>query len=821
MIADSLSIAVHRAPATVLCAHCGQPVPNGEPDAGAQFCCSGCATVYGILRSAGLDDFYRVRDGVGARPEKGKTTGRSYAEFDDPDFARLYCRALTGGRLGTELFLENVHCAACVWLVEKAATVLPGVSEARLDVSRSVVRLAWDPSIVRASKIASWLDAIGYPSHPLQGLDRDAVRRKEDRALLMRIGVAGAAAGNAMLLAIALYCGAFSGIDPRYVALFRTGSVVVALPSILWSANVFYRGALAALRARTPHMDLPISIGIVVGSVSGVVNTFRSNGEVFFDTITMLVFLLLVGRFLQQRSQRRAEGAADHLRALAPSTARLVEGSAVREVPMESVLRDALVEVRAGEHVPVDGQVVEGESSVDTSLLSGESTPEEVRVGSRVVAGSVNMSARLVVRAEKTGHETRLGKLVEAVAEVANRRAPVAILANRLSGYFVAIVLALAAVTLAALWHRGADVAISRAVALLVVTCPCALALATPLTVSAALGRAAKLGLMIKGGQSLEALARPGLVVFDKTGTLTEGKLSVEEFVGDPSVRPLALAVEARSAHVIARAITAALTAEANPTSATLAVRSMRETTGGGIEAEVSGRRVAIGSRAFVTQRATDVDEDISRAASGFADRALTPVLVAVDGRVRGVFGIGDRVRPEARSSLERLAALGYRLAILSGDQPAVVDRVASRIGVRFERVAGGQSPEEKLAFIERCAAEGPVFMVGDGVNDAAALSAATVGIAVHGGAEASLAAADVFATTGGLTPVVELVVGARRTLRVIRNNLGRSLVYNLTVGTLAALGFVGPLLAALLMPVSSIGVITSAYRSRTFAGRS
>jgi Cu2+-exporting ATPase len=816
MLADALPSPIAgavAAPAT--CAHCGQLVPRLAPGSERQFCCAGCASVYAILHDSGLTEYYRQRDASGAEGVVAKTTGRAYAELDQPEFAALYCRPLPDGRLGTELFLENVHCAACVWLVEKASTVLPGVSEARLDLSRAVLRLAWDPAVVRASRIASWLDSIGYPCHPLQGLDRDAVRRRADRLLLMRIGVAGAAAGNAMLLAIAMYSGAFSGMEPRYFELFRLGSALVALPSILWSASVFHRGALAAIRTLTPHMDLPVSIGILVGAVSGLWNTFRSRGDVYFDTITMLVFLLLVGRFLQQRQQRKAEGAADLLHALAPSTARVLEEGVAREVPVQTVPRGALVEIRAGEHVPVDGVVVEGASTLDTSLLTGESLPVPAGAGDGVHAGSVNVSGRLVVRAEETGQGNRLARLVRTVEEVAARKAPVVILANRLSGYFVMGVLGLALATALSLWTMSPATAVQRAVALLVVTCPCALALATPLAVSVALGRAARQGLMVKGGEFLEALARPALIVCDKTGTLTEGKLSVLDFAGDPAVKPWVRAVEAQSAHPIARALASAFAGPDDPP-----VESMEETLGGGVRARVAGHALLVGSPRFVRENTEGFPAWVDERIAAFSERALSPVLVAVDGDVRAVVAIGDPVRDDARRSLEALRKLGHRLAVLSGDQPAVVRAVVSRIGVPFEHVIGGATPEAKLAFIEARRQEGLVFMVGDGVNDAAALSAATVGIAVHGGAEASLAAADVFATKSGLLPVVELVVGARRTLRVIRGNLARSLVYNVTVGVFTALGFVGPLLAALLMPVSSIGVIASSYRSRTFGER-
>jgi Cu2+-exporting ATPase len=818
MLADVLApFAAPRSAASradVVCAHCGEPVAAATPGEEPQFCCPGCASVYAILKSAGLDAYYERRDEIGAHGQVANVTGNAYAELAEPEFEQLHCRKLADGRLTTELFLENVHCAACVWLVEKVSTVVPGVSEARLDLSRSMVRLAWDPSAANLARIAQFLDSIGYPCHPLHGLDRDAIRRREDRRLLMKMGVAGACAGNAMLLAVALYCGAFSEMEPAYVNLFRWGSVIVALPSILWSATVFYGGALAALRTLTPHMDLPISIGIVVGTVSGIESTLHSRGEIFFDTITMLVFLLLVGRWLQQRQQRRADAAADHLQALAPATARVLgSDGGVHEVRIETVTRGAVVEVRPGDQVPVDGRVLEGSSSLDVSLLTGESLPVEAHPDAFVHAGSVNVTAPLRVRAEKTGHETRLARLVDAVAEAADRRAPLVVLADRLSGYFVVFVLAVAVITVTVLWHRSPTMAIGRAVALLVVTCPCALGLATPLAVTAALGRAARDGLMVKGGEFLEALAHPGLIVFDKTGTLTQGKLSLVEFLGDTAAQAHAAAAEAGSAHPIARALRTAFDPRG------LVCTSMNETLGGGVTAVVSGSDVVVGSLAYVG-RTCAIPESMREHAARFGARALTPVFIAVGGRALAIAGIGDPVRPEARECIEKLRALGHRVSVLSGDQPAVVRAVAERIGVAFDDEIGGATPESKLAFVEARAKHGRVFMVGDGVNDAGALSAATVGIAVRGGAEASLAAADVFATKPGLRPLVDLFEGSGRTLRVIRGNLARSLVYNLTVGALAATGYVGPLLAALLMPISSIGVITSSYRAHTFGAR-
>jgi Cu2+-exporting ATPase len=814
MLSETLELRVGVAPTLqVGCAHCGQAV---DVDAGAlpgelSFCCSGCRSVYAVLHDAGLEDYYRYRDATSGPPAR-ESSGRSYAELDDPEFVARHCRSRADGHLGTELYLEGVHCAACVWLVEKVPTLLSGVAEARLDVSRGIVRLEWDPRTVPLSRIAREIERLGYPCHPISGLNREAVWRRRDRALLMKVGVAGAAAGNAMLLAVALYIGAFDGIEAQWSQLFRWGSALVALPAILYCASVFYRGALAAVRTMTPHMDLPVAAGILVGTGSGLLNTIRGRGEIYFDTITMLVFLLLVGRLLQERAQRRADNVAEHLQALSPATARLVDGRTVREVPVDAVQVGAVVEIRAGEHVPVDGIVVEGSSSIDTSLLTGESLPEGVTVGRVVHAGAINLTDRLLVRAECAGQETRLARLVRNIEDVRVRRAPIVVAANELSGYFVVIVLALAAVTFAVFVRRNLDVAVARTVALLVVTCPCALALATPLAISASLARAAERGLLVKGGQYLEALARPGLIVFDKTGTLTLGKLEVVDYSGDEAAQPFMAAAESGSAHPIARALCKAFASDGH-----WRAESMQETLGSGIDALVSGKRVVVGSAPFVTARSSMCPEWVEMKLSQISNQGHTPVLVAIDGEVRGVAALGDPVRDDATSSLEALRGLGYRLAVLSGDQPAVVRAVVARIGVPFEEVVGGASPESKLAFIEARVRSGPVFMVGDGVNDAAALTAATVGIAVHGGAEASLAAADIFATRTGLAPIVELVHGARRTLRVIRGSLARSLAYNLAVGTLAATGLVGPLMAALLMPLSSLTVVTTSYRARTF----
>jgi Cu2+-exporting ATPase len=800
-------------PQEVSCTHCGLAVPLArlelrQPE---QFCCDGCRSVYAVLRAAGLDDYYQHQSSSDATRSAPRPSKRKFEELDDPAFQAQHCRALGEGVSSAELFLEGVHCSACVWLVERVSRVASAVLEARFDLTRSVLQVTWCSDASSLSVVARALDSLGYCPHPTSSASLAEEQRKGDRALLLRLGIAGAAAGNVMLMALALYSGKFSGMGSEYLALFRWGSLLIATPTVFWTGNVFFRGGLAALRTRTPHMDLPVSLGILTGYLGSAINTVRARGDIYFDSLCTLIFLLLVGRYLQRTHQRRSAKASELISALAPTSARLVDGESLREVPASAVLPGSIVQVLPGERIAVDGVIAEGVSAIDSSLLTGESLPREVTVGDRVYAGTKNDAATLRVRAESSGAETRLGRLMHCVETTQRERAPIVRLADRVAGYFVIAIVGVAAATLL-LWLRlDPSHAIDHTVALLVVTCPCALGMATPLAVSAALRRAAASGVLFKGGEFIEELARPGLIVFDKTGTLTEGRLDLVAWNGDESVKPLVRAAEATSGHPIARAIQRAIADDS------LAC-SERVDVAGGIRAHVSGDCVAVGSYAMMVRELGSVPAWVHALARIHATAGRTPVIVAVNGEVRALAAFADTVRPDAAASLRKLLALGFQFEVLSGDHQRVVDAVVSELGVPFVNATGGASPESKLSAIARLRASGQrVFMVGDGVNDAAAMAAANVGIAVHGGAEACLAAADVFTTRAGLEPVALAAEGSRRTVRVIRIGIALSLAYNLIGIALAVTGRLDPLLAAVLMPVSSISVVTLALRARTF----
>ncbi len=780
-----------------------------------QFCCAGCRTVWDAIQGSGLGDYYRLRQSLATETEPARTTGRPYQEFDDPTFAQAHVREHADGRRSCVLLLEGVHCAACVWLVEKLPLVHPGVTESRLDFGRRTLDLSWAPSATSLSAIARSLDRLGYPPHPFRGGDADQQRRVEDRRQLIRVGIAGALAMNTMLLAFALYGGWFHGMEQGFRDLFRWTSFALAMIAVLGPGRVFLRGALAALRTRTPHMDLPIALGIGAGLLGGGWNTWRGAGEVYFESVTALVFLLLVGRMVQQRQQRRAYDALSMLYSLTPGRARRLQQGEVSEVPTASLQAGDLVEVRAGESVPADGVLVCGRSPFDLSLLSGESRPLPLGEGDRVHAGAVAMGARVVVRVERTGEQTRLGRLMQLVERHATRPAQIMRLADRWSGWFILAVLGLALVNFLAWSLQSTEMALEHTVALLIVACPCALGLATPLAVAAAVGRAAGHGILIKGGDVLEALARPGVLFLDKTGTLTEGRVRVVEWAGAKRWQAWLPALEVESGHVYARALVAAYGKLEG--AAERRAQQVVETQGLGICGVVAGTRLLIGSPRFLQSEGVALEGEVAAAVEGWVEQAWTPVLVAAEGRLVAAAALGDAIRAEAREVLTAWKGAGWEVGLLSGDHPRVVAAVGRQLGLDPERCQGGMSPEEKLQQVRSAGGGRTTVMVGDGVNDAAALAAAGVGIAVHGGAEASLAAADVFLARPGLRPVAELFEGSRRCLRVIRRNLVLSALYNAAGVALAMAGWLSPAAAAVLMPLSSLTVVATSYRSRTF----
>lgn len=782
------------------CAHCGLPA---RAVAGQlAFCCAGCRTAYELLHACGLERYYALRDRLGeggdAQPVAEPPGLLAYAHYDDPAFWADH-----GGRDGVvDLHVSGLHCAACVWVIDRLPRVLEGVSVARVNLGTGRVHLEWDPERVRLSRIASFLHRLGYPTHAVDAEAEDA-RRDGRRRELLRLAVAGACAGNVMLLAFGLYAGALG----EFARFFQLASLLIALPAVTYGAWPFYRGALSGLRVRRLHMDLPISLGIVGGFAASGYAAVAGRGETYFDSVTVLVFLLLVGRLVQQRGQDWALSGAALLHRFLPATARRREGEDWALVPARTLTRGDRVQIQAGELFPADGRVRQGQTRVDLSSLTGEARPVRVGAGAEVFAGTRNLSDTVEVEVEVAGERTRVGALVARIEAAQHERAPIVTLADRIAGWFVAAVLALAAVGGLAWYAHDPARVFDVVVSLLVVSCPCALGLATPSALAIARARAARRGILVRSPAALEQLARVDTLVIDKTGTVTHGRMRVAWSTGiDSATRRAIAALESRARHPIADALRGWALEDAPFDLDDLDAVDVRELPGCGVEGVVAGRRVRIGSLAWLDAGADDAPTDRALA------EGLTPVGVEIDGARVGLVAVGDLLREDAIEAVSQLRAAGFELEMCSGDHPRVVASVAARLGIDTAR--GGASPTDKADLV---AGRANVAMIGDGINDAPALRAAGMGVAVGGGAEAAMEIADVYLARPGMSAVVELLTGARRTLALVRRNLAFSLVYNLTFASLALAGLISPLAAAILMPISSLTVLASSMVGRTF----
>lgn len=815
--------------ASVACTHCGLDVPPLRRDVSKdeQFCCGGCEQVHRTITEAGLGDYYAVRrEFIGAdEAEPAQYQGGDFEAFERPGFLEEYVQVNDAGVARVEFLLEGVRCAACVWLVERLPQMLPGVLEARLRLKECQVTVDYDPAQVGPAAIARALDALGYPPHPAREDAKQALHRAEERRRLVRLGLAGACAGNAMLVSLALYSGsaeyeiASGDLAEEHGALFRWVGLGLAWIALLIPGREFFQSAWAALKARTPNLDVPIALALGAGGIAGTVQTITGSGEAYFDSLTALVFLLLVGRYVQFRQQRWARQAVDRAQAFTVFSCRLVDGDREVEVPVDEVLVGNLIRVGTGEVIAADGVVESGAGSVDEALLSGESEPVQVAPGDLVHAGTRNLGGSLLIRVEAVGAHSRVGKVVALVERGLAEKAPIQQLTDRAAIYFIGAV-CFAALWTFAVWSQRAGwaVAVEHTVALLIVACPCALGLATPLTLAVAVGRAAKQGFLVKNAGVFEALAKGGELVLDKTGTLTDGAPSLVRWTGDRRWVGHMAALEAQSKHPIGRALSREFSDDV-PEGAP--VEDVVERMDGGVSGRVCGVELRVGSPKYLHRHGVDFNVQGAGQANAAGDLAEllalghTVVGLAVDGEFRGWAALRDQLRPEARPTLERLIEMGLSPEVLSGDAPEVVARIEGELGDLLERARGGVDPEGKHAAVRELRKEGvPVVMVGDGINDAAALAAADVGISVHGGAEASLVAADVHLSKPGLGGLVPLVELARRTVRTIRLNLALSLVYNASFVVLAAGGHIHPLLAAILMPISSASVLALALFS-------
>ncbi len=718
-----------------------------------------------IISAAGLERYYAERSAFAPRPEAGPG-----------DWHLVPVESAADGTAGARLVIDGLRCASCVWVTEQLLIRTPGVRAATVSYATGRATLRWDPAQTDLAALAGRIAALGYRPRALHETSAP------DHDLMARAALAGVATVAIMGTYEALYAGWWYGsMDPAFAALFRWVSLALATPVALWSAAPFFAGAWSGLRHRVLHMDLPIALGIATLYLHGIVSTVTA-GDGYLDSLVMLVALLLVGRMLEARGRRRAADAATALVATIPHTVRRSVDDRVETIPISELQPDDRIDVGAGEELAADGVVTEGSGHVRMALVTGEAEPVPVYPGSRVVGGTVLVDGALTVRVTAVGDGTVVHAMARELHAAADRALrPTA--ADRIAPWFTAITLAAAAITLAAWWPLGAGTAVSRAVAVLVVACPCALALAHPLAAAAALGASARRGLLFRSGSAILDLDTVDTVALDKTGTVTAGDLRVGS--ADDHALRVAAGLERYSSHPVARAIVAAAAARdiALPRGT-----DVREQAGVGVSGEVDGRRWELRSGGPGEIRLVD-DEGGER-----------------------VIRLGDSARADAVSTVARLKAAGLRVVLLSGDHEDIARRIAEEVGM--DQVIARAGPAAKARWIQTARAEGHrVLFAGDGLNDGPAIAAADVGVAMGTGAASSVLVADGVVAVGALAPLLAGIRAARAGARAVRVNQRFSLVYNAVAVGAAAAGWVNPLVAAILMPLSSALVVWEASR--------
>jgi Cu2+-exporting ATPase len=793
------SVALGAEGSALACAHCGLPIPAYR----SRFCCDGCEAVANFIAGAGLDDYYRLREAPARRPE---AVDASFALYDEPSIRARFVRE-ADGVAEADLIVEGLACPACAWLVERSIGRVTGVESANVNYSTHRAHVRWDPARTGASAVFEAVNRVGYKAWPFEEGRLALVQERERRALLRRFLVAALGMMQVMMYAYPAYVATGAEMGAGVESLMRWSGLLLTLPVILYSAAPFFRGAWRDLRALRLGMDVPIVLGLGSAFAASAYSTVVGRGAVYFDSVAMFVFLVTAGRYVEHIALGKASRSLQRLAALAPATAHRMNGSKPELVPAATLAAGDRVLVRGGDSVPADG-TCEGHATLSESLLTGESRAVRKEPGDAVIGGSINCGDAFIFRVTQAGSATVLSCLRRMMEAAIATRPRWVEMAERASGWFIGAIIA-AAVAAGYAWMQvDASRALWIAVSVLIVTCPCALSLATPIAMTVATGALARRNVVVTSARAIEALASATDFVFDKTGTLTEGKPQVHETlrlgsIGTHAAMALAASIGRDSRHPIDRAFAEAMSEMATPFAF-----NRKAHAGLGVEATVGGRQVRLGRADFVGSLVK------ARAPVSLIEAADTLVWLGSEDEWIAVFRMGDAVRPFAREAVQDLRQTGVQLHLLTGDNRHVAQRIADQLDIT--NVEARATPNQKQSYVKALQLRGArVAAIGDGINDAPALAQADVSIAMGGGAELAQVRADAVLLSDSLGDLGEALRIARRTRRVIRQNLAWALGYNLIVLPLAFAGMVTPLVAAIGMSASSLVVVANALRAR------
>ena len=789
------------------CFHCGLPVASDSMfearigQAMQSFCCPGCQAVAELIDSAGLDRYYRFYQPAGEAIDNDDRN-RVYRVFDEPEFQAQFVHSRNQQEAAAELLLAGVHCAACVWLVEHFLARQPGVINAQLNFEQQRLTLQWNPQVVSLSHLCELLAKLGYPPQPFTVQQQQQLQQREYHQWLRRLGVAGIGMMQVGMYSVGLYAGDFQSIAENHRDLLRWTSLLITTVVVVYAAGPFFSNAWRGLKQKQPGMDLPVAVAVGLAYLASILATVTGEGEVYFDSIVMVTFLLLGGRFLEMRARHSSARVQQSLFNLLPEMVNCLDsdGQALL-TPLYKLRAGDRIVIKPGEVIAVDGIITEGCSSVDESQLTGEFMPHTRQPGDRVVAGSVNGSSRLLVEVSAVGPDCQLAAIDSLLQQGREHKPGMAQFADRLARVFIVIVLILAALTwLVWQWLDPAR-AFPAMFAVLVVSCPCALSLAMPTVLTVATRRLRELGILVTRSHVWEQLADIDTVVCDKTGTLTLGRLTISAIrpVADWSAErclQLAAALERDSTHPVARAFAH----HAGPS--TFRITDWHYHPGAGISAEVEGAHWRLGRAGFAAAAVTAPEQ------SG------QWLLLSRDTAAVCWFRLEDELREDSAAFVAAMQQRQWPVQLLSGDHSDHVGSVASQLGIDCWQA--GMTPAAKLAHIRQLQQQGKkVLMLGDGINDVPVLAAADVSIAMADASDLAKTQADCVLTSGRLMAVADLLALAATTRQRVRQNLFWALSYNLGAMPLAAIGLVPPWLAAVGMSLSSLLIVANALRLR------
>jgi P-type Cu2+ transporter len=803
------------------CFHCGLPVPAQASwsvrigDSARPICCPGCAAVAQAIVDNGLGDYYQTRSAFSVTADQAPLVPAELALFDAPEALAQFAgqRGEAEDAHEAVFSVEGLRCAACMWLIERRLAQLPGVQAANLNMATECLSVRWQAARCKPSDILAALRELGYPAYPFDVVRHGEQLQRAGKTLFRQLFVAGLSMMQVMMYAAPAYVTTEGEIDTDLAGLMRWASLLLTAPAVFYSALPFFKGAWRNLKARMLGMDVPVALGIAAAFGGSVAATLRGHGAVYFDSVTMFIFLLLCSRYLELGARRKAASALERLRHGLPASASRMPGfpgnRAVETVSAAQLRSGDVILIKPGESIAADCEIVEGATSVDISLLTGESLPVYKATGDTLPSGALNATQPVAARVLKPARESTLSALLKLVERAGQSKPQIAQWADKVAAWFVAALLLFALATFI-YWH-GVDAtrAWPIAIAVLVVSCPCALSLATPAALAAATDRLLRQGVLVVQPHVIETLHRATHVIFDKTGTLTTGKPVLQNTACFGTVAPerclrIAAALEGGSAHPLGSAI---IDAAHHAGGGALFADEVLSVDGQGLEGRVDGMRYRLGSARFVEQIA-------GSALPHPAIEGATAVYLGTAGAWLARFDLMDTVRDDAREVVAYFQAAGKTVLLLSGDRHAVAQCVASELGI--ESAYGDCLPVRKMKFVQDLQAHGAVVaMIGDGINDAAVLRAADVSFALGSGAALAQAHADTVLLSGRLGSVMDTARTATRTMSVIRQNLAWATLYNVIAIPAAALGLLNPWLSGIGMALSATVVVANSLRLR------